>query len=135
MIRLYGYPDHTARYTIRRGRGICYTLSYKAGPQHSLREFQIITNSITMPGNASLIAPIPDYKVFRRHFCCCIPVRAGVIVSALFCCHRTRTLKLDGFVQFFGLLGLLGGASVAAIGIINITRHGACATLEEINFS
>ena len=39
-----------------------------------------------------------------------------------------------GFLQFFGLLGLLGGASVAAVGIISITRHGACATLVKIKF-
>jgi hypothetical protein len=50
-----------------------------------------------------MVAPIPDDKVFRRYFCCCIPVRAGVI--------------------FLTLLGFLGGAGIAALGIMNIIRQ------------
>jgi len=53
--------------------------------------------------NASMVAPIPDDKVFRRYFCCCIPVRAGVIILAL--------------------LGLIGGTAITAIGILNLIRQ------------
>jgi len=41
-------------------------------------------------------------RVITRTFCCCIPVRAGVILLAI--------------------LGLIGGSGVAAIGIINLKR-------------
>jgi cytochrome b len=42
-------------------------------------------------------------KVLRRTFCCCIPVRVGVIL--------------------LGILGLIGGSGVAAIAIINLKRQ------------
>ncbi|KAF9529271.1 hypothetical protein CPB83DRAFT_765428 [Crepidotus variabilis] len=46
--------------------------------------------------------------MFQRTFCCCIPVRAGVI--------------------FLGILGLFGGSGVTAIGIINLKNLGASKT-------
>jgi len=58
-----------------------------------------------MPSSSdpTLIAPVPDYKAFRRTCCCCIPARAGVI--------------------FFGLLGVLGGGAISATGIYNLVHH------------
>ncbi|KAF8160963.1 hypothetical protein B0H34DRAFT_839347 [Crassisporium funariophilum] len=47
-------------------------------------------------------------KVLSRTFCCCIPVRAGVIL--------------------LGLLGLIGGVAVTAIGIINLKRQDGSKT-------
>lgn len=79
-----------------------------------------------MSRNATHVVPVPDYKVFRRHFCCCIPVRAGVIVSYLI--FVATKGELSWLVQFLGLLGLLGGAAVAAIGIVKVMRHGTYTT-------
>ncbi|KAF9008004.1 hypothetical protein BDQ17DRAFT_1237438 [Cyathus striatus] len=47
-------------------------------------------------------------NVRTRTFCCCIPVRAGAILLSL--------------------LGVLGGALIAAAGIITLSRHGESGT-------
>jgi len=61
---------------------------------NTLKTFlQPINSKMPASGNASMVAPIPDDKVFRRYFCCCIPVRAGVIVSASFIHCGETTIK------------------------------------------
>jgi hypothetical protein len=72
--------------------------------ERSLRAPHELLTKMPASGNApTLIAPVPEYKAFRRTCCFCIPTRAGVI--------------------FFGLLGLLGGTAVAATGIYNLVHQ------------
>jgi hypothetical protein len=69
-----------------------------------LHEIPFITAEMSASRSTpTLIAPVPDYKAFRRTCCCCIPARAGVI--------------------FFGLLGLFGGGAVSATAIYNLVHQ------------
>jgi len=63
--------------------------------------------------------------VKSRIFCCCIPVRAGVVVSTDFFRKRVPIKHL----QILSMLGLLGGAGIAAIGIVNLRRNCTFASI------
>ena len=67
----------------------------QAGPVALLHEIPSITTEMSASRSTpTLIAPVPDYKAFRRTCCCCIPARAGVIVSGFlpFCLEQIKSI-------------------------------------------
>jgi len=60
--------------------------------------------------------------VRSRTFCCCIPVRAGVIVRPLD--PKVERALMYLCQQLLSILGFLGGGAIAGVGIINIKKSG-----------
>lgn len=62
--------------------------------------------------------------VRTRSFCCCLPVRFGVFVRAIAKVTKKKEVDIALIKQVLSLLGMVGGAFIAAIGWFQITQLG-----------